>query len=208
MQAVASDPQWLSVFGGGTAPAVVAQPGSGSGGSAERRMIDGPIANEIEEKVNLALKLGVINASYSRLLMVCTTRRFEIPTDGILFQALTASKTTYTSKTKGKKGHGMGPPDGYNAFALLVVLKEAGDKKADISGFLNDHAPGTAQMCHAVQVCRTEKMHDSNKKRLIVCATTEILEWCSELIPKAQGSEFFGPAPPGFLEAEAQRLLA
>ena len=65
----------------------------------------------MEQKVGLAQKLGTMNAQRLRMVEGTVLRSLPLPVDSECFKAQHAVKQNYTEKTKGKKGHGMGPPD-------------------------------------------------------------------------------------------------
>ena len=201
-------PSWDTVFAalgdGATAAA---------GAASTKRQRDeagGSRGNGYGEKADLALKLATISAQKVRLLEAACFTEIPLNTDGDIYLAMQRATTAYSASTKGKKGHGLGPPDTFSCAALLMALHTActeADKKV-ITDFLAMCPPGSKTAQRVVRVCRTEKMHSAATRRLILKLDNATVE---ELIVKhleAGGClQWHGPKPPGYLEAAAQKLL-
>ena len=88
--------------------------------------------------------MSVINTANIRMLLSIVTMTVAIRTSGEVFAALEASKASYTAMTKGKKGHGKGPPDTYNFLAVLLVIKEKITDETQtqlVDAFISGHGP-------------------------------------------------------------------
>ena len=96
------------------------------------------------------------------------------------------------------------------AIALTAAETMQGEEQKQMLGFLRANAAGTVAMKKIVKSCATEKMHDPNFKRLMVCLapTNECQAMLDKIVvemSKAGIEEQFHTAPACYLESELQR---
>ena len=191
---------WNAVFG------VLKQEPTTNEGPAKVRVV-GQASKD--ESVQVALRLGAINSSRSRMFESILFRAFVIPVHHKFMTAMNKAGGEYSERTKGKKGHGLGGPDSFNLASVLVTTSTLSDKHALASKtFLGKYAPGSRPAQKVVALFRTEKMHSSQERRLIVNIRDPELEECMVALLIESGlEETLGIKPPGWLETRAQELL-
>ena len=200
--------QWASVFGAvGEKPQT---PGADSGESA--RKVRAVNDSTLEKKVDVALKLSAINAQKWRLLEGAATCSLPVKVDEGLFQAMKkAHDEEYLPRVRGRKGHGLGAPDSFQFSAACMFLMPQGDEEQQkvLRQYMDNFPPGSVGAQKLVRLFRTEKMHDSKLKRLMIAIADRVLEaTVVALAEKVSGIvAFTGPRPAGFLEIEAKKLL-
>ena len=64
-----------------------------------------------------ALKMAVVVEQQLRLTQAAAFRSLPLPVASEYYKFLQQAYAQYTSRTKGNKGHGLGPPDTFNATA-------------------------------------------------------------------------------------------
>ena len=178
-------------------------------------------ADNTAEKADIALRLSVINTFHFRHLLVTIYGCFAAKVATPPFGKMKAARVIYTSKTKGKNGHGLGPPDSFGLAALVFEASAALQAGASASkaeavaacdAYLKEFPPGSLA-AQAVVSCWDEKMRDDSTRRLHMCImgwtdaqTRQILDIMSAHL--FIGSEpLLGPRRPGALEEKAYKLL-
>ncbi|CAK0878818.1 unnamed protein product [Prorocentrum cordatum] len=149
--------QWANLFGkAGEKPAAAA--GQGTGIQARKKFAVEDTT--VEKKADLALKLGVINAQRNRLLEAACTFQFTLKVADPIFCAMKqAQEQEYLPRVKGNKGHGLGAPDSFMFFGVVLVLmpRASDPQQAIFRKFLNNFVPGSLQSQLLVKLFRTEK---------------------------------------------------
>ncbi|CAK0831603.1 unnamed protein product [Prorocentrum cordatum] len=179
------------------------------GRSVKYRQIE---CTEDKQKIDLALKLGVIANQKARLLAAACTVEIEMLVEGPIMRAMAkAHAEEYLPRVKGKAGHGLGAPDSFLLTAAIITMLESCEEgfKAPLKEYLDKFKPGSKEAQHIVGLFRTEKMYDSKKKRLIIGMKDEKFEkiLVSAIESVEKRAAFSGPRPPGHLELEGQKLV-
>ena len=157
-----------------------------------------------------ALKMAVVIEQQLRVTQAAAFRSMPLPVTSEYYKYLQHAYAQYSSQTKGNKGHGLGPPDTFNAAALVLVASQTAspEDKAKFDEYLNSCKPGTKAAKMAVLLCRCEKMYGNTHKRLLLRLRDRVLEdLLVKHIESAGVEEFHGPRPAGYLATTAQTLL-
>ena len=101
---------WGDLFGsppsGAPASSVGGAQAAPTQGAAKVRAV-GASSKDLEYKVDLALKLGVVNSSRLRLAFAACTRSIAIPTVGVFNEAVVKGRAEHLARVKGKRGTGL-----------------------------------------------------------------------------------------------------
>ena len=184
---------------------------SGAGGDSQRAKRVA-LSSTTEAKADAALKLSVINSQRNRLLEAACTYQFVLKTDDALYVSMkNAHDQEYLPRVKGQKGHNLGAPDSFQFAAAVLCLASKGsqEQQAILRKYADNHAPGSLSAQLIVKLFRTEKMHDSKCRRLILALADKELELAVvDLLHTHMGANVFtGPRPAGYLEVEGQKML-
>ena len=199
------DTAFHQVFGAPPAPSAAAAREEGP--SKVRVVTAGKEATAIAEH---ALKMAVVVEQQLRLTQAAAFRSLPLPVSSEYYKYLQQAYAQYTAQTKGNKGHGLGPPDTFNAAALVLVAAQTAqpDDKAKFDEFLASCKPGSKPAKLAVLLCRCEKMYGNTHKRLLLRLRDHDLEDLLVKHIECTGvEEFHGPRPAGYLANTAQTLL-
>ena len=91
---------------------------------------------------------------HMRHLLATVCRCFAVKVETSPLLRMKEARTLYTSRVKGRKGHGLGPPDSFAMAALVfdvrvALQKKTSDYKAATTAvcdkFLADFAPGSIE---------------------------------------------------------------
>ena len=193
---VAMDTAFHQAFGAPPAPSAAA---AREGGPSKVRVVTAD--KEATAIAEHALKMAVVVEQQLRLTQAAAFRSLPLPVSSEYFKYLQQAYAQYTAQTKGNKGHGLGPPDTFNAAALV-------DDKAKFDEFLASCKPGSKPAKLAVLLYRCEKMYGNTHKRLLLRLRDHDLEDLLVKHIECTGvEEFHGQRPAGYLANTAQTLL-
>ena len=206
-----SGPQWAAAFAQvGQKPA--APPAGDPGIQARKRLAieDGTS----EKKLDIALKLGVINSQRNRLLEAACTTQFTLKVADPIYQAMkNAHDNEYLPRVKGRKGHGLGAPDSFMfmGVALTLMPRASEEQQAVLRKYFDAFVPGSQPSQLLIKLFRTEKMYDAKVRRLMIAINDPMLEQTVVqllIASKEEATAFTGPRPAGYLELEGQGLIS
>jgi hypothetical protein len=176
---------------------------------------DDPSLKELEQKVDVALRLASIATNKNREHQALLCSRIPIQKEGELNNAMNTAHQDYLKRTKGNKGHGLGGSDTFR-FGALMIACSVSDNKLDaeskqiITADIAKLVPESTWAKRVIRGCQTEVMHSSETVRLKLSIPSDpALEFflfdCIQKIESEQ--QWYGPRPAGYLEQEAQKLL-
>ena len=201
----AMDAAFQQIFGASSLPS--AAPAREEGNNKVRVVASGKDAAAIAEH---ALKMAVMVEQQLRVTQAAAFRSLPLPVTSEYYKFLQHAYAQYSAQTKGNKGHGLGPPDTFNAAALVLVAAQSAkpEDKATFEQYLESCKPGTKAAKLAVQLYRCEKMYGNTHKRLLLRFSDRAFEdLLVQCIESTGVEEFYGPRPARYLATTTQTLL-
>lgn len=191
-----------------------------TGGPAKRMGVsqDSRI-DTLQELVVHQGKLALKSAADARLLR-STLRILDVKAKTMLTDVLDEEGKRYRAATKGKKGHGEGPPSCcYLIRIILLMLPAASDAdktnaesdKAHIESFLAHAAPKSKNLKRGVLCFKIESPYDDSRKRIVFKMAPQFARMEDLIVDYIESlkdnSELHGVPKAGALEDKVQGLL-
>ena len=210
MDKIKQSATWGKLFGESSSSTVAAP-------SAKRVAVVASDATlkQIQQRADVALKLATIVTQKQRDDEAALSSSLPLKRASQLFQAMGIAHAEYLKLAKGNKGHGLGDGSTFRFAALLVVLAES-DKvskndKIKFTKALEAFDPKARSSLRAIKWCKTEGMYASDTVRfkLSIPSDTVMENAVVDAMEAIEGStQWIGPRPAGYLEAEAQKILS
>ena len=173
-------------------------------------------SDDTDKLLKLVAKLALKLSQEMTLVQAVVFDIIILESEGLEMKAMYEEGKKYGELTRGKSGHTYGPPHVWLFGALLTSLHKRGDQvglknKTKIGELLQIWELQEVEAKNeAVRACKTSKMYDREKRRLILgfgYLDREMRQAVLQGLEQIGGVRKFGRAPMGSLEKAIQAMI-